>query len=406
MKIALLRETKDPADNRVALTPQQAARLQQDFPAVAVVAQSSALRAFSDAEYRATGIPVVEDVSDCDLLLGIKEAAADSLLEGKHYVFFGHLAKMQENNRPLLQAMMQKGITFSDYEYMVDAAGERVCAFGWWAGVVGVYYTLRGYGLRTGAYSLPAPHAHTTLEELKAHLLSVRLPNVKMVLTGRGRTAHGAQFILQEIGACILPVDAYLATDAVDRLTCTFAYIDTLVRPKEGEGPVSVAAFHVHPTRYTSDFLRFALTSDILVSCHYWGPEDPVYLSMEDFRTQGFRIRMIGDITCDIHGSIQSTLRASTHADPYYDYNPVTGQEEPAFSSAGNVTVMAVDTCPNALPRDTSAYFGERFCKHVLLPFLQGASAAVLERSTILEKGRLTDRFRYLQPFAEGKQSV
>ena len=406
MKIALLRETKDPADNRVALTPQQAARLQQDFPAVAVVAQSSALRAFSDAEYRATGIPVVEDVSDCDLLLGIKEAAADSLLEGKHYVFFGHLAKMQENNRPLLQAMMQKGITFSDYEYMVDAAGERVCAFGWWAGVVGVYYTLRGYGLRTGTYSLPAPHAHTTLEELKAHLLSVRLPNVKMVLTGRGRTAHGAQFILREIGACILPVDAYLATDAVDRLTCTFAYIDTLVRPKEGEGPVSVADFHVHPTRYTSDFLRFARTSDILVSCHYWGPDDPVYLSTEDFRTPGFRIRMIGDITCDIRGSIQSTLRASTHADPYYDYNPVTGQEEPAFSSAGNVTVMAVDTCPNALPRDTSAYFGERFCKHVLAPFLQGASAAVLKRSTILEKGRLTDRFRYLQPFAEGKQSI
>ena len=131
MKIGLLRETKDPVDNRVALTPMQAESLMVDFPSVSVVAQPSGVRAYSDAEYLAAGVRVVEDLSDCDLLLGIKEASADSLLAGRHYVFFGHLAKRQAYNRPLLQAMLQRGITFSDYEYMVDDAGARVCAFGW-----------------------------------------------------------------------------------------------------------------------------------------------------------------------------------------------------------------------------------------------------------------------------------
>lgn len=404
MKIGLLRETKHPVDNRVAMSPEQAAELQRRYPDVTVLVQSSGIRAFSDDEYRTAGLLVVDDVSDCDLLLGIKEAAIDSLRKGRHYVFFGHLAKMQESNRPLLQAMMRRGITFSDYEYMVDDGGNRVCAFGWWAGVIGVYNTMRGYGLRTGRYSLPQPDPQFTLDRLKALLLGIELPKVKMVLTGRGRTARGARFLLESIGARILPIEAYLAADSVDRLTCTFAYIDSLVRPVDGSGFVSAADFHAHPERYASDFLRFALTSDILVCCHYWGPDDPVYLSEADFRTPGFRIRMIGDITCDIRGSVKSTLRASTHAEPYYDYNPVTEREEPAFSSEKNITVMAVDTCPNALPREASAYFGAQFCEHVLQPLLEGEAPQVLDRSTILSGGRLTDRFRYLASFAEERE--
>lgn len=400
MRIGLLRETKNPVDNRVALSPAQAARIQACYPDVTVVAQTSGIRAFSDDEYRAAGIQVAGDVSDCDLLLGIKEADISTLRPDRHYVFFGHVAKMQVGNRPLLQAMIRKRITFSDYEYMVDEQGVRVCAFGWWAGVVGVYDTLRGYGLRTGLFDLPKPDPRFTLEQLKKNLRSIELPHVKMVLTGRGRTAKGAQYILEEIGAAILPVDAYLAVESVDRLTCTFAYIDSLVRPADGSDFVSVADFHAHPARYESIFMRFAQTSDILVCCHYWGIEDPVYLSEADYRTPGFRIRMIGDITCDIQGSVKSTLRASTHADPYYDYNPLTEKEEPAFSSDGNITVMAIDTCPNALPRDASDYFGARFCEYVLEPLLRGADSSVLERSTILQEGQLTPGFQYLADFA------
>lgn len=403
MKIGLLRETKDPVDNRVALTPMQAASLMVDFPSVSVVAQPSGVRAYSDAEYLAAGVRVVEDLSDCDLLLGIKEASANSLLAGRHYVFFGHLAKRQAYNRPLLQAMLQRGITFSDYEYMVDDAGARVCAFGWWAGVVGIYYTLRGYGLRIGAFTLPPVERDFTLDRLMASLKQIALPRVKLLVTGGGRVAGGARWILDKIGATFVPVEDYLACPSVDKLTYTMADADELVRPLAVDQRFSFAHFKQHPELYTSDFARFARVTDILVCGHFWSPGEPVYLAADDFLAPGFRIRMIGDISCDIMGSIQSTLRSSTHAAPYYDYNPCTRQEEAAFSSDANVSVMAVDTCPNALPRDTSAYFGEKFVGNVLFPLLRNGVSAVLDRSTIVRDGCLTAAFDYLHDFATGK---
>lgn len=157
MKIGIIKETKTPVDNRVALSPEQVAMLQHNFINSEFYVQTSDIRAYSDDEYRSLGVKVVDNVDNCDILFGIKEATIESLIPNKHYFFFGHIAKMQEYNRPLLQDMIQKKITFSDYEYLVDDKNQRVCAFGWWAGVVGVYYTLRGYGLRTGKYNLPKP---------------------------------------------------------------------------------------------------------------------------------------------------------------------------------------------------------------------------------------------------------
>lgn len=403
MKVGLIKETKTPIDNRVALSPKEAAELKQRYPESEIVVQSSDIRAYSDDEYRAYGIPVVEDVSDCDVLFGIKEAKIETLIPNKHYVFFGHIAKMQEYNRPLLQAFIEKKITFSDYEYMVDEKGIRVCAFGWWAGVVGVYYTLRGYGLKTGLFDLPKPDLKFTLDKLKENLKAVDLPKIKVMLTGGGRVSHGAQYILKEIGAQYLSVDEYLAQESVDRLSYTFADADNLVRTKDGNTEFSFPDFFHHPEKYESDFLRFAKSSDLLICCHFWAPNNPVYLSAEDFLQDGFRIKMIGDVTCDIMGSIKSTLRSSTHDDPYYDYNPFTGKEEPAFSSDRNVTVMAVDTCPNALAIDTSAYFGEMLEQHVFTPLFEGQHSPVIEGSTILKDGVLTDHFAYLTDFAKGK---
>lgn len=403
MKIALIKETKTPVDNRVALVPSQVAELNHNFPEHEIVVQSSDIRAYSDDEYRAAGVQVVKDVSDCDVLFGIKEAKIESLLPGKHYVFFGHIAKMQAYNRPLLQAFLKKGITFSDYEYMVDEKGIRVCAFGWWAGVVGVYYTLRGYGLRTGLYSLPKPDIKFTLEQLKANLRAIDLPKIKIILTGGGRVSQGAQYVLKEVGANYLSIDEFLATDTVDHLSYTFADADNLVAPKDPSMTFSFPDFFKHPENYKSDFYRFAKVSDLLICCHFWAPNNPVYLAAEDFVRPDFRIRMIGDVTCDIMGSVKSTLRSSTHDDPYYDYNPATREEEPAFSSERNITVMAVDTCPNALAMDTSAYFGEMLMKHVFTPLLKGEHSPVVEGSTIVENGELTAKFAYLKDFSEGR---
>lgn len=401
MKIALIKETKTPVDNRVALSPKQVAELNKRFPEHEIVVQASDIRAFSDDEYQVEGVQVVSQVDDCDILFGIKEAKIDSLIPDKRYFFFGHVAKMQEFNRPLLQAFIQKRITFCDYEYLVDDNNVRVCAFGWWAGVVGVYYTLRGYGLKHNLYSLPKPDLRFTLDQLLTYLKTVGLPKFKLMITGAGRVSQGAQFVLDKIGAKKLTEEEYLSSETVDCLSYCYADVDRLVKRKDG-GIFSWKDFTHNAKEYESDFLRWARQTDVLLCAHFWAPDAPVYLSEEDLKSKDLRIRFIGDVTCDIKGSIKSTVRSSTHADPYYDYNPVTSLEEPAFSSPENISVMAVDTCPNALAMDTSEYFGNMLIEHVFNPLLRGVDSMVINRSMILEKGILTSHFSYLEDFAKG----
>lgn len=404
MKIGLLKETKKPIDNRVALTPTQIALLNKEYPNSEIVVQKSDIRAFSDEEYLNAGVKVVDNLEDCDYLFGIKEAKINTLLSNKHYFFFGHIAKMQEYNRPLLQAFISKSITFTDYEYLTDNEGNRLCAFGWWAGVVGVYYTLRGYGLKSHLFSLPKPDIHFTLKELLNNLKSIKLPPIKILVTGNGRVSHGAQYVLNEIGCKLLDKDDYLSNVPVDILSYHVAKVEELVRHKANKS-FSRKHFKEFPSEYNSIFENWSQYTDILISCHYWGPNDPVYLSADDFKNPNNKIRMIGDVTCDIMGSIKSTLRSSTHDDPYYDYNPLTEKEEEAFTNKENITVMAVDTCPNALPKDASDFFGSMLIQHVFKPLLEGEieKSEVIEKGTIVKKGCLTNRFSYLEDFAKGQ---
>ena len=403
MKIGLIKETKQPVDNRVALSPEQVAQLNHEYPDSEIVVQSSDIRAFSDEEYLKAGVKVVNDVSDCDVLFGIKEAKISSLISDKHYFFFGHIAKMQEYNRPLLQAFLQKGITFSDYEYLVDDDNNRLCAFGWWAGVVGVYYTLRGYGLKVNAFELPKPDIKFTLDQLIQNLKGVSLPKVKILVTGNGRVSRGAQHVLQSIGAIRLQDDEFLNDNQVEGLSYCVANVDKLVCKKDGS-KFERKDFSENPQTYKSNFMRWARHTDILISAHYWAPDAPVYLSKEELRSKENRIVMIGDVTCDIMGSIKSTIRPSTHAEPYYDYNPETGEEEPLFRNSQNITVMAVDTCPNALPMDASKYFGDMLIPHVFRPLLERKESKVIDGATIVKSGAITSRFSYLSKFAQTKK--
>lgn len=400
MKIGIIRETKEPEDNRVILAPQQLKMLQDEYTNVLFQVQASSTRAYADDEYRNLGIRVVDDVSDSDILLGIKEASLSSLIPDKHYFFFGHVAKMQEYNRPLLQKMMKMGITFSDYEYLVDDNGERVCAFGWWAGVVGVYNTLRAYGLKYSLFELPQPDKQFTLETLIHRLSSLELPPIRIIVTGNGRVSHGAQFVLDKIGVEHLSIEEYLRSEKANACYCVADVKDLVKKDSGSSSDFDLEDFKLHGEHYSSQFDRFCEVSDLLLSCHFWTNGQPVYLDENLLKSPSNAIKVVGDITCDIQGSIKSTLRASTHAHPFYDYNPHTGKEEVAFSCKDNITVMAVDTLPNALARDTSEYFGNLFMEHVLIPLLKGEDMEVVKRATILDKGRLTDRYAYLQEFA------
>ena len=404
MKLGIIKETKLPVDNRVALSPTQVAKLNQDYPNSEIVVQSSDVRAFTDEEYRRVGVRVVDDLSDCDVLFGIKEAQIDTLIPGKHYLFFGHIAKRQVYNRPLLQAMLTKGLTFSDYEYLVDENGERVCAFGWWAGVVGVYDTLRGYLLKSGREIMPKPDRNFTLSQMRTILATAQLPKVKIMISGNGRVAQGATYMMRECRAQELSYEQFMSDEPVDCLSFYRASVHELVKRKDGKS-FNRSDFKDNPEAYKSDFLKFATHTDIFLSCHYWDPKAPVYLEQEDFEKYHLPIRMIGDITCDICGSIKSTIRSTTHDAPYYDFNPVTCQEEKPFTSPNNITVMAVDTCPNALAIDASEYFGEMLTEYVFRPLMSGKNEklGVIHGATIVNKGKLTEKFLYLEDFANEK---
>ena len=401
LKIGIVKETKIPTDNRVALTPKDIIDLQGKYPQVKFYVQKSDIRAYADCEYEKHGIPVVDSLNDCDILFGVKEVKLDSLIPNKHYFFFGHIAKEQSYNRPLIQKMIESNITFTDYEYLVDDDNQRLCAFGWWAGVIGAYNTIRAYGLRTSKFELEKPNLDFTLEKLISNLKEVsHLCNTSIIITGNGRVSKGAQYTMQEIGAKELTPDSFLNREQSAELVYTVLTVKDLVKHKDGLD-FNNDDFKQNGQDYVSVFSKYAYSSEILLSCHFWDPSQPVYLDEELLKDKNLSIKIVGDVTCDIKGSILSTIRSSTHDEPFYDFNPTNMSEEPAFSNMNNITVMAVDTCPNALALDTSSYFSQKLSEHVL-PLLinRELNHPILERATILSNGELTKKYSYLKRYA------
>lgn len=404
IRFGIIKETKNPVDNRVALTPQEILELQKRYANAEFYVQSSDLRAYHDDEYREAGIPVVDSVSNCDFLFGIKEANLDSLIPNKHYFFFGHIAKKQPYNRPLIKKMMELGITFSDYEYLVDDNNQRLCAFGWWAGVVGTYNTLRAYGIRFKKFNIPKPDRKFTLEKLLDCLTEVADQcHCRIILTGNGRVSKGAQHVLDTMKAVRQSPEEFLNNNKTHNcIVYTVLDADKLVKPVNAENKFDFQDFIKNGQNYVSDFAKYSYKADILISCHFWSPEHPIYMDNNLLQDPNMSIKIIGDITCDIKGSIMSTIRSSTHEEPFYDFDPVSLSEKPAFSSDKHITVMAVDTCPNALAIDTSKYFGETLSRYVFPLILEGRlDDPVIRRATILNNGKLTERYAYLKDYAE-----
>lgn len=400
-RVGILRESKQPIDNRVVLTPSHIKKLKQMYPNAVFKVQPSPIRAFSDEEYTKEGIMLCDDLSDCDLLLGVKEIDVSAIIPGKHYVFFGHIAKRQEYNKPLFKKLLSLNTTFSDHEYFTDNEGKRLVAFGWFAGVVGVYYTLMGWGLKTGLYNLPAPHINFSIEELISNIREANPKGIKIIVTGKGRVSTGAQYVLEKIGAKEIAPEQFLVSEPKNDIIYTVLSIEKMIAHNDLSRNFDREDFRINPHDYHSIFLPYAMSGDILIAAHYWEPGQPIYLTEENLADSSLKIRMIGDITCDIKGGIMSTVRAATHCAPFYDYNPKTGKEETAFSSENNITVMAVDTCPNAIPREASEYFGDNFINYILTEFLESEEqvSQIVKRATIINNGNLTEEFSYLNDY-------
>ncbi len=399
MTFGLIRERKNPPDQRVVLSPAACQKVLNRFPQARILAESSPLRAFPDKEYLQAGIPVVTDMSDCEVLLGVKEVPVGSLIPGKKYFFFSHTIKKQPYNRELLRAILDKNIELYDHEVLTDPKGKRLVAFGRYAGIVGAFNAIRAYGLKSGLFQLPKAETLPDQQSLIRVLRQVELPPVKIVLTGRGRVGSGAQEMLDGMGLDKVGVQEFLS-QKFDRPV--YCQIDASYYNRRKDGSRgSKEDFFAHPDLYESNFYRFARVADIFIAGHFYGQGAPYLISREDVKKPDFRIRVVADISCDIDGPVAPTIRPSTIAEPVYGYDPLT-EGETDFRKPEAIAVMAVDNLPAELPRDASEGFGAAFVKFVIPAFFNGDAEGILARALMTRGGQLTPRYAYLQDYVDG----
>jgi alanine dehydrogenase len=398
-KIGLIREKKIPGDNRVALTPAQCKWILKNSDEVRIAAQSAEDRCFSDKEFMMAGVEVKEDLSDCDILFGIKEVATEDLIPGKTYLFFSHTKKKQPRNQQMLKAILDKKITLIDYECLEHDDGQRIIGFGFFAGVVGAHNGMMAYGNRTGLYKLERVYKQRSFRELIHHYFGLRLPNVKIAVTGSGRVAHGILEIMNLMGIHEVEPDDYLrrrfSYPVYTQLKGADLYKSRIT------GKYSRADFHSHPERYECIFLPYTEQTDILMNGVYWDKNLPRLFNKEDAHSENFIIQTIADITDDADGSVPINIGDQTIEDPVYGVDKNTLQKtEPYLRTS--IDIMAVGNLPNELPRDASRYFGEQLIKYVLEDLVKGGSE-IINRATIVKEGNLTRYFEYLKEYAEGK---
>lgn len=400
MKLGIIREGKNPPDKRVPFTPKQAEEIGDLFPDVKVVCERSPIRCYQDEEYANLDVEVADDMSSCDVLMGIKEVPVDKLIPNKTYLFFSHTIKKQPYNKKLLQAVLQKKIRLIDYEVLRDRLGNRLVAFGRFAGIVGAYNGLWTYGKRTNLFNMRRAHECFDINDLKLELRKIKLPPIKIILTGGGRVGKGSMETLDTAGIRKVNPHDFLTKQFDEPVYVQLGSGDYHTR-KEG-GHFIRDEFHKNPERYESHFLLYTKIADILMAGAYWNPKAPVLFTKEDMQSTAFKIQVIADITCDINGSVPSTLRATSISDPLYDYDPFTHSEKPALSDGKHITVMAIDNLPCELPRSASEEFGRDLIDRILKPLFGEDSEGVIERATIARNGALSPHFDYLKDYVEG----
>ena len=397
--IGILKEGKTPPDKRVPLTPQQCADFITQYPSINLVVQRSPIRCFSDEEYSKLGVTLVDDVSDCDVLLGVKEVPKPDLLSDKTYFYFSHTIKEQPYNRGLLQQMVEKNITMVDYETLKHSSGRRIIGFGRYAGVVGCYNGFLAYGKRSKRFELKAANLCEDRKELELELKKVDLHNIKIIVSGNGRVGKGALEIIHTLGIREVTKEEFKSQQFDEAV---YVHVDFPDYNARNDASDFVAKeFFSNPESFHSTFMDYAKCADIFIAGHYYGAGSPFLFSREDAKSADFKIRTVADISCDIDGPVASTIRPSTIENPIYGYNPQTESEDD-FDKEDVITVMAVDNLPCELPKDASEDFGNELLKHVFPCLIGDDPEQIIDRATICKNGDLNTHYAYLRDYLNG----
>jgi hypothetical protein len=345
------------------------------------------------------GIDIKEDVSEADIFLGIKEVPVPDLVENKIYLFFSHTKKQQPYNQKLFQTIIEKKITLIDFECLEHEDGQRIIGFGFFAGIVGAHNGMMAYGNRTKTFQLERVYKQKDFRSLIHTYFGLKLPNIKIAVTGSGRVAHGITEIMNLMGVIEVEKEDYLAREFSYPVYVQLKSAD--LYKHKNDGSYSRTHFHLHPGEYECDFSGFTTTTDILMNGIYWDKQAPRLFEKEDIAKKDFRIQTIADITDDMDGSIPINLGDQSIDDPVYGVDKITAKKTAPYLP-GSIDIMAVGNLPNELPRDASRYFGEQLIKYIL-PDLLGGESLTIAKATIVKQGVITEAYNYLQDYADGK---
>lgn len=430
-KVGIRYEDKYVMERRIALVPDHVKQLIEKGIEFEVV--KSPKRIFNDSEYEEVGAEIVDEVTDSQVVLGVKEMPIGYFQEGKAYIFFSHTIKGQSYNMPLLVNMMNSKITLIDYEKIADDQGRRLIFFGRFAGLAGMINSLWSLGQRLNEQGLKTPflkikqtHKYNSLEEVKDVIREVGeyirtnglpegLSPMVVGITGYGNVAKGAQEILD-----LLPVEEISPaelTDLKDRSDISNKRIYTVVfeekhlsKPIEEGKEFELQEYYDHPERFESQFEQYIPHMTILMNCMYWDDSYPRIVT-KDYLKQLFensepKLKVIGDVTCDPDGSIECTHSGTEIEDPVFVYDPISKKFKMGFEGDG-LLIMAVDILPSELPRESSQTFSD-----ALIGFMPQIASAdytdsfedlnipdEIKRATILHKGELTPDYKYLEEY-------
>ncbi len=430
-RIGIRREDKSPFERRAALTPAHVRRATDEL-GLEVVVQPSPIRVFEDQEYVDAGATLSEDLSSCDMVLGVKEIPPELLEEGKAYTFFSHTVKGQDYNMGMLRTLLNRGCTLVDYERIVDDRGRRLVFFGYYAGLAGMLDSLWAFGQRALADGIDSPfsamkraYQYHDLDAARAAVeevgRAIRIKGVPYDLqplvigyAGYGNVSRGAQSIGDHLPTVEVTPEQLAAGDLGDTHPARTVYKvvfkeEHMVRHADG-GPFLLQEYYDNPERYVGCFEDHLDRLSLLVNCIYWEERYPRLVTLQKTREMWAggppRLKVIGDISCDIDGSVEATVKSTTIDKPVFVWDVDEGVALDGLEGRGPV-IMAVDILPAELPRDASRHFGDS-----LMPFLK--QLADLEHSVPFERaeiqpeiraaclvwgGRITPGYKFMEDF-------
>lgn len=425
--LGIRREDKGEFERRAPLSPDQVAQAIRQHQ-LQIQVQSSTVRVFADDEYRAAGATVVPHLQGCDMIMGVKEIPEHLIEPGQAYLFFSHTIKAQPHNMPMLKRIQQCGGTLLDYERITDDTGRRLVFFGYHAGLAGMVDSLWTVGQRLKAMRWETPFRHMELafhyrdlthavadvervgREIGHHGLPKALSPFIIGITGYGNVSRGAQFVVNHLPTqSVAPEElaGLFSTGGDPRKVYVCVFEERhFARLRDG-GAFDLKGYLADPEPYEGCFAQYLPYLRLLVNCIYWEPRFPRLVSRSDIqhlhRSHRLRLGGIGDISCDIDGSIELTTKATTQRSPLLVYDPRTDAVTEGIAGPG-LAVMAIDNLPAELPRDSTEHFGHSLAQ--FLPALAGIQTGMpfdaanlpgpLRRATIVWNGQLVPEYGFL----------